>query len=114
MRLPLTSGVACAPLASHGPGRIEPDGSAYGSYLTLRRLKAGKSMSRKHPWVGLVTSIYITALLLFDGACAAVIGRPDATPTQVPHLSLIYGVNLSLYDTNDQVVNNPATQQLLR
>jgi hypothetical protein len=42
------------------------------------------------------------------------IGRPDATPTQASRLSLIYGINLSLYDPNDQVVNNPATQQLLK
>jgi hypothetical protein len=56
----------------------------------------------------------IVAMLLFDTACAPMIGRPDATPRQASRLSLIYGVNLSLYDTNDQIVNTYTTQQLLR
>jgi len=62
----------------------------------------------------LTTSIFITAMLLFETACAPMIGGPDATSTQTSRLSLIYGINLSLYDTNDQVVNNPETQQLLK
>jgi len=53
-------------------------------------------------------------MLFVSSACAPVIGRPDATPTQALHPSLTYGVNLSLYDTNDQIVNTRPTQQLLR
>jgi hypothetical protein len=56
----------------------------------------------------------IVAMLLLDTACAPMIGRPDATPRHASRLPLIYGVNLSLYDTNDQIVNTDTTQQLLR
>ena len=98
----------------HGGSASESGALAYSIFFTPRRLKAGKYVLRNFSWVRLTNAILITTTLLYAAACAPVIGGPDATPTQVRQLPLIYGVNLSLYDTNDQIVNNLATQQLLK
>jgi hypothetical protein len=44
-------------------------------------------------------------------AAPAPVAAQNSEPTPSP---LIFGMNMSLFDTNDQIVNNPATQQLLR
>jgi hypothetical protein len=59
-------------------------------------------------------SAVMVIILLSAVGCAqttAPAGGLDGTTTRS---ALIFGTNLSLYDTNDQVVNNDATQQLLK
>lgn len=57
----------------------------------------------------------LIAFLIVAGACAQATTIPKSrTGATRPQSSLTLGTNLALYDTNDQVVNNPATQRLLK
>jgi len=60
---------------------------------------------RERWWLGLTGTSLIIVLLVGFAAC------PRTSQTRLP---LIYGTNMSLYDTSDQMTNNIATQQLLR
>ncbi len=62
-------------------------------------------MLRKRLWISLAGASVVIALLVGYIAC---------TRAPETHVPLIYGTNMSLYDTSDQMTNNSATQQLLR
>jgi hypothetical protein len=84
---------------------------------------------RKRVWPGLVSvslgTSLIVAMLVVQAACAPGApgapsaprspGSPSAPATATTRsLPLIYGINMALYDTNDQLTNDATTQLLLR
>jgi hypothetical protein len=59
-------------------------------------------------------SAVIVIMLLSAVGCAQTTAPAGGLDGPSKRSALIFGTNLSLYDTNDQVVNNDATQRLLK
>lgn len=68
---------------------------------------------RRLAWVGLLTVVVVGGALVVVSLVSPLLRHQagSATPHATP---LLYGVNMALYDENDQITRNLATQRLLR
>lgn len=68
---------------------------------------------RRFAWVGLLTFVVVGVALVVVSLVSSFWRQPatSATPRATP---LLYGVNMALYDANDQITRNLTTQQFLR
>jgi len=69
---------------------------------------------RLKPW-GTSRQRWIAAMVVMTLCMllAGVLGTWHAAPAQASGDAMIFGVNMSLYDSHDQIVTNPATQRLI-
>lgn len=73
---------------------------------------------RRHAWLGLVTAALLIVAAISGVAYTRVRWSHAAAPVtagaQAASTAMLFGTNMSLFDGHDQIVNNPATQTLLR